>query len=242
MSMRPQIPVRSSESEQALQFIRQMGIENVSLMLGPDELTAEAIRAQKNKLAAFGLRISDAACMELQKNKSIHLGLPDRDHEIDRFNQMLRVFGEEEIPFTSIAWQPNGILRTAWKVGEYTRGGVAMYCDHFVYPEYKLGNIAQTPLDEIYRTAKRREFGLNKRNTLPTECLRCKFYFACRGECPKHRFDRGADGSPKNSLCEGLKIYFRHVEPYMEYMRDLLSKQQAPAWVMPFARKRMGLE
>ena len=57
MSMRPQIPVRSSESEQALQFIRQMGIENVSLMLGPDELTAEAIRAQKNKLAAFGLRI-----------------------------------------------------------------------------------------------------------------------------------------------------------------------------------------
>ena len=98
MSMRPQIPVRSSESEQALQFIRQMGIENVSLMLGPDELTAEAIRAQKNKLAAFGLRISDAACMELQKNKSIHLGLPDRDHEIDRFNQMLRVFGEEEIP------------------------------------------------------------------------------------------------------------------------------------------------
>lgn len=115
-------------------------------------------------------------------------------------------------------------------------------CDHFVYPEYKLGNIAQTPLDEIYRTAKRREFGLNKRNTLPTECLRCKFYFACRGECPKHRFDRGADGSPKNSLCEGLKIYFRHVEPYMEYMRDLLSKQQALAWVMPFARKRMGLE
>ena len=50
-------------------------------------------------------------------------------------------------------------------------------CDHFVYPEYKLGNIAQTPLDEIYRTAKRREFGLNKRNTLPSECLRCKFYF-----------------------------------------------------------------
>ena len=114
-------------------------------------------------------------------------------------------------------------------------------CDHFVYPEYKLGNIAQTPLDEIYRTAKRREFGLNKRNTLPTECLRCKFYFACRGECPKHRFDRGADGSPKNSLCEGLKIYFRHVEPYMEYMRDLLARQQSPAWVMPFARRRMGL-
>lgn len=114
-------------------------------------------------------------------------------------------------------------------------------CDHFVYPEYKLGNIAETPLAEIYRSQKRREFGLNKRNTLPSECLRCNYYFACRGECPKHRFARGADGSPKNSLCEGLKYYFRHAEPYVEYMRDLLARQQPPAWVMPFARRRMGL-
>ena len=73
MSMRPQIPVRSSESEQALQFIRQMGIENVSLMLGPDELTAEAIRAQKNKLAAFGLgrhqqRVEAITAIEQRRN------------------------------------------------------------------------------------------------------------------------------------------------------------------------------
>jgi len=115
-------------------------------------------------------------------------------------------------------------------------------CDHFVFPEYKLGNIAETPLSEIYRSKKRLEFGLNKRNTLPAECLRCKYYFACRGGCPKHRFDRGADGSPKNSLCEGLCRWFRHSEPYMEHMRDLLARKLSPAWVMPFARKRMGLE
>lgn len=114
-------------------------------------------------------------------------------------------------------------------------------CDHFVYPEYLLGNIRETPLLEIYRSRKRRDFGLGKRNTLPAECLRCNYYFACRGECPKHRFARGADGSPKNTLCEGLKRYFRHAEPYMEYMRDLLAREQPPAWVMPFARKRMGL-
>ena len=114
-------------------------------------------------------------------------------------------------------------------------------CDHFVYPEYLLGNIRETPLAEIYRSKKRRDFGLAKRNALPAECLRCKYYFACRGECPKHRFETGSDGCRKNSLCEGLKAYFRHTEPYMEYMRDLLSKQQSPAWVMPFARKRMGL-
>ena len=97
------------------------------------------------------------------------------------------------------------------------------------------------PLAEIYRSRKRVDFGLAKRNALPAECLRCKYYFACRGECPKHRFETGSDGCRKNSLCEGLYRYFRHAEPYMDYMRELLSKQQAPAWVVPFARKRMGL-
>ena len=47
-------------------------------------------------------------------------------------------------------------------------------CDHFVYPEYKLGNIRETPLAEIYRSKKRRDFGLAKRNALPAECLRCR--------------------------------------------------------------------
>ncbi|MFR4236965.1 MAG: SPASM domain-containing protein [Alistipes onderdonkii] len=99
------------------------------------------------------------------------------------------------------------------------------------------GNIRDA-LAELYRSQKRRN-GLDKRNTLPAECLRCNYYFACRGECPKHRF-LGPTAAP-NSLCEGLKRYFRHVEPYMEYMRDLLARQQSPAWVMPFARRRMGL-
>ncbi len=114
-------------------------------------------------------------------------------------------------------------------------------CDHFVYPEYKLGNIAETDLLDIYNTRKRIDFGLAKRNGLAAECLKCRYYQVCRGECPKHRFDVGSDGYRKSTLCEGLKNYFRHVEPYMDFMRTQLTKGQAPAWVMPFARQRMGL-
>lgn len=109
-------------------------------------------------------------------------------------------------------------------------------CDHFVYPEYLLGNIRQTPLVDIYNSPKRVQFGLGKRNTLPAECLKCQWYFACRGECPKHRFEKGADGGPKNSLCEGLKMYFEHVAPYMEVMKGLIANGQAPSMVM-----RLGL-
>lgn len=121
------------------------------------------------------------------------------------------------------------------------RNGDVYSCDHFVYPEYLLGNIRDTALKEIYSSAKRIRFGLDKRNTLPAECLKCRFYFACRGECPKHRFATGDDGCRKNSLCEGLYMYFNHAEPYMEYMKGLLAYRQAPSLVMPYARHKMGI-
>ena len=113
-------------------------------------------------------------------------------------------------------------------------------CDHFVYPDYLLGNIREKSLLEIYNDPKRFRFGVAKRTGLPRECMKCRFYFACRGECPKHRFDRDRDGNAKNSLCVGLKAYFRHTQPYFEKMRDLLILKKAPAGVMTWARKRMS--
>lgn len=129
MSMCPQIPVPSGISDTDLAFIRQCGVEVVSLMLKQEELTVEHVRSEQERLEGFGIKVSDALCQTLQKNKSIHLGLPDRDEQIDHFNSMVRVFGACGIPFTSIAWQPNGILRTDWRVGKHTRGGVSMFCD-----------------------------------------------------------------------------------------------------------------
>ncbi|MCU0377252.1 MAG: anaerobic sulfatase-maturation protein [Bacteroidales bacterium] len=114
-------------------------------------------------------------------------------------------------------------------------------CDHFVYPEYKLGNILETDLSLLYQSPKQFEFGVNKRNTLPRYCMRCKYYFACRGECPKHRFMKTESGEPGlNALCEGFKHYFQHVEPYMEYMAMLLAQKRAPALVMQWARERIS--
>ena len=113
-------------------------------------------------------------------------------------------------------------------------------CDHFVYPEYLLGNIREKSLLEIYDDPKRFQFGVAKRANLPRECMKCRFYFACRGECPKHRFERTDEGEAKNSLCAGLKAYFRYTQPYFEKMRDLLLLKKAPAKVMPWARQRLS--
>ncbi len=115
-------------------------------------------------------------------------------------------------------------------------------CDHFVFPEYCLGNLHRTPLRELYRSPARWAFSRNKRNTLPAECLRCCYGFACRGGCPKHRFDKGSGGGGKNSLCEGLYRWFDHAAPCMERMRGLLADGRPAAWVMPWARRHLGLE
>jgi len=112
-------------------------------------------------------------------------------------------------------------------------------CDHFVYPEYLLGNIKETPLVDMVKSQRQFDFGINKRNKLPRYCLRCDVRYACHGECPKHRFCYTPDGEPGlNYLCEGYKMLFHHVEPYMEYMAKELKNKRAPANVMNWIRNK----
>lgn len=117
---------------------------------------------------------------------------------------------------------------------EYT--GDTYSCDHFVYPQYKLGNIAQDSLKKMFRSSAQFKFGADKHTGLNDDCIKCEFKHLCYGECPKHR-----DGSGMNSLCEGYKLFFKFTKPYFEFMRSALQAGQMAAMVIPFARQRMGL-
>ncbi len=109
-------------------------------------------------------------------------------------------------------------------------------CDHYVYPENKLGNILDDPLASLVATKKQQDFGRAKRDSLPAFCRECDVRFACNGECPKHRFMTTPDGEPGlNYLCAAYKKFFHHVAPYMEFMgREFLNKRP-PARVMEYA-------
>ncbi len=112
-------------------------------------------------------------------------------------------------------------------------------CDHFVYPENKLGNIMESPLGVLVNSPQQRKFGQDKRDTLPRYCRECEVRFACNGECPKHRFIRTPDGEEGlNYLCAGYKIFFNHVDPYMRFMAEELQQGRPPANVMAWARLR----
>lgn len=113
-------------------------------------------------------------------------------------------------------------------------------CDHFVYPEFKLGNILETPLSEIYSTPAQFAFGLAKRDGLNPKCDHCKYLSLCYGGCPKHRLvvaGQGEDGL--NMLCEGLESFFRHTEPYMNRIASLLRQGRMAFEVMPWAQNNL---
>jgi uncharacterized protein len=106
-------------------------------------------------------------------------------------------------------------------------------CDHFVEPAYKLGNISETRMLELVGSPQQRQFGLDKRDTLPQYCLECDVRFACHGGCPKDRFISTPDGEPGlNYLCAGFKDFFHHVDRPMRFMAEQLRRGGAPSSIV----------
>jgi uncharacterized protein len=106
-------------------------------------------------------------------------------------------------------------------------------CDHFVEPKHKLGNIQMTHMLELVASPKQRQFGLDKRETLPQQCLDCDVRFACHGGCPKDRFISTPDGEPGlNYLCAGYQDFFHHVDRPMRFMAAQLRRGGAPSEIV----------
>ncbi len=106
-------------------------------------------------------------------------------------------------------------------------------CDHFVYPEYRLGNIHQQTLTGLMYSDRQRNFGKLKTGTLTRQCRECRFLFACHGECPKNRFVRDVYGNPgHNYLCAGYRKFFEHVAADMDFMKAELDAQRPPSNIM----------
>jgi len=111
-------------------------------------------------------------------------------------------------------------------------------CDHFVFPEYRLGNIRQQSLTEMLYGERQQQFGRNKSTSLPRQCRECQFLFACHGECPKNRFAKDQYGEPGlNYLCEGYHQFFAHVAADMDFMKAELDAGRSPANLMKFPQR-----
>ena len=109
-------------------------------------------------------------------------------------------------------------------------------CDHFVFPEHRLGNIHHESIVEMMYSPKQMAFGRMKCEALPTQCRECEWLFACNGECPKNRIAETKSGEMGlNYLCEGYQKYFKHVAPYMDFMKQELMAGRPASNVMTFS-------
>ncbi len=117
--------------------------------------------------------------------------------------------------------------------GVMEHNGDVYSCDHFVFPEYKLGNIRDHSLIDMLYGEQQQEFSRLKHSSLPRQCKECDMEFACHGECPKNRFmkDKYGDSGLKY-LCPGYYHYYQHVAPYMDYMKQELMSQRPPSNIM----------
>ena len=130
------------------------------------------------------------------------------------------------------------LAKTCGHAGVMEFNGDVYSCDHFVFPQYKLGNIYSNTLAEMMYGERQQKFGQAKYTALPAQCKKCPYLFACNGECPKNRFCKTADGEPGlNYLCQGYYRFFDHAAPYMDFMKRELQANRAPANVMEAIRR-----
>jgi len=122
--------------------------------------------------------------------------------------------------------------------GIIEHNGDVYSCDHFVYPEYRLGNILTDDFGKMFGSEQQHEFGAVKETSLPKYCRECDVLFACRGECPKHRFLKTPDGEPGLAyLCAGYKKYFHYIGPYLEAIAQTIRMGYEAEKVMGLVRK-----
>jgi len=111
--------------------------------------------------------------------------------------------------------------------------GSVFACDHYVYPEYRLGDVLHDELGAMVERSVASGFGPHKESTLPRYCQQCEVKQACWGGCPKHRFATTPEGEPGlHYLCPGYKKFFRHIRQYLRPMATLMQHNLPVSLIM----------
>ncbi|MFZ7155448.1 anaerobic sulfatase maturase [Avibacterium avium] len=98
-------------------------------------------------------------------------------------------------------------------------------CDHYVYPDYRLGNVNKQPLNQIALSTKQQKFGKAKKETLTKACEKCDVRMICQGGCPKHRIvNLKGEKFKQNYLCPSYQLFFRQTAPLMHRMREIIQR------------------
>ncbi|MGZ8443315.1 MAG: anaerobic sulfatase maturase [Candidatus Binatia bacterium] len=149
----------------------------------------------------------------------------------------IQLFDESVRPFLGMEHALCIYRETCGDVPVVEHNGDFYSCDHYVLPEYKIGNIHERPLAEMVDDEKQREFGQKKWTSLPKYCRDCEVLAMCNGGCPKDRIIKTPDGEAGlNYLCAGLKGFFTHSKPYFQRFAELVEAGEPIEKLMSIVR------
>ncbi len=150
---------------------------------------------------------------------------------------MIQIFDEAARPASGLDHSLCIFRETCGDVPVVEHNGDFYSCDHYVEPEYRLGNICETTLTELLEGERQKEFGYAKRETLPRYCRECEVLDMCNGGCPKDRIIKAPDGEPGlNYLCAGYKQFFTHAKPTLQKLAELWRAGKPLEEIMPMAQ------
>lgn len=229
-----------SHGRKIYRFLRQLGVEFMQFIPIVEPLPAEQVVMQLGE-SSKAAAPEDAAPEDLVTERTV------RPRQFGKF--LMEVFDEwlerdvgrifvqifDQALAAHLGLEPTLCVFKAecGRALALEHNGDLYSCDHFVLPEYKLGNIHELPIVELANSPAQQAFGEAKRTTLPEYCRQCDVHFICHGECPKNRFLTTPDGEAGlNYLCGGYMMFFRHIGPVMKAMAYELSQGRPAANVM----------
>lgn len=114
-------------------------------------------------------------------------------------------------------------------------------CDHWVEPDWLVGNIDSQDFAALASSPTMRDFGTKKQD-LDAECWNCPFLRLCWGGCPKDRFISQDNGPDHNYLCQGYKSFYAHALPALRAMAFLISRGRGAQEIMnPLVAQSLGV-
>jgi uncharacterized protein len=156
---------------------------------------------------------------------------------IDVFNEWIDDLGDIYVQIfeeAASAWAGFGarlcvFSKECGKASVMEYNGDLYSCDHFVKPEYKLENIKEKAILEMMNSKQQQEFGRAKKEKLNPKCLECDYLFICNGGCPKNRIIDTGDKFKLNYLCNGYKLFFAYIDPFMNKLAQMVKQKKSPS-------------
>ena len=95
-------------------------------------------------------------------------------------------------------------------------------CDFVVSKDWKLGNIFEESLSELFKKAKS-NFGKLK-EIIPSDCQNCEWNFICHNGCLWFRWVKNGNLREKDYLCESYKKFFPYTIERFKKLCDSIKR------------------